>query len=135
MRLRVLAIFLICLILALSILDAPEYVRCVHTDICEFLDLHGHLDNILRSDIIKQISHAAKNNFYFILEDLIDSKELIKNLIIFYLVAILYSFKISLALKKNQNTVLLKTKHAHPLFENNLTSQTLKFIEISVILS
>ena len=135
MRLKVLAIFLVCLILALSILDAPEYVRCAHTDICEFLDLHGHLDNVLKSDIIKQISHVAKNNFYFILEDLIDSKELIKKLVIFYLIAILYSFKISLALKKNPNTFLLKTKHTLPLFENNLTSQILKLIEISVILS
>lgn len=121
--------------MALSILDAPEYVRCVDIDICEFLDIHGHLDNVLRSDIIKQISHAAKNNFYFILEDLIDSKELIKNLIIFYMLAFLYAFKISLDLKRNQDTVLLKTKHTLPLFENNLTSQTLRLIEISVILS
>ena len=135
MRLKVLAIFLVCLILALSILDAPEYVRCAHTDICEFLDLHCHLDNVLRSDIIKQISHAVKNNFYFILEDLIDSKELIKNLIIFCLPAILYSFKILLDLKKNQNTVFLKSKHTLPLFANILTSKTPKFIETSVILS
>lgn len=135
MRLKVLAIFLVCLILALSILDAPEYVRCAHTDICEFLDLHGHLDNILKSDIIKQISHAAKNNFYFILEDLIDSKELIKNLFIFYLLAILYSFKISCTYTKSKIPILLNTKHIGPLFENILTSETPKFLEISVILS
>ena len=135
MRLKVLAIFLVCLILALSILDAPEYVRCVHTNICEFLDLHGHLDNILKSNIIKQITHAAKNNFYFILEDVIDTKELIKNLIIFCLLSILYAFKISCAYTKAKNPVLLNTKHKSPLFENDLTSQTLKFLEVSVILS
>lgn len=135
MRLKVLAIFLICLILALSVLDAPEYVRCVHVDICEFLDLHGHMDNILKSDIIKQISLATKNNFYFVLEDLTDSKELLKKLIIFYLISILYVFKISCAYKKAKDHVLLNTKHKPPLFEKNLVPQTLKFIEISVILS
>ena len=134
MRLKVLAVFLVCLILALSILDAPEYVHCVHIDICEFLDLHGHLDNILRSDIIKQITHSVKNNFYFILEDLTDSKKLIKKLIIFYLVAILYVFKISCAYKK-KDTPLLSTKHKPPLFEENLVHQVLEFVEISVILS
>ncbi|MGA1863693.1 MAG: hypothetical protein ACMUHX_01390 [bacterium] len=135
MRLKVLAIFLVCLILALSILDAPEYVHCVHIDICEFLDLHGHLDNILKSDIIKRISFAAKNNFYLVLEDLTDSKELLKRLIIFYLIAILYIFKISCAYKKTKDHVLLNTKHKPPLFEKNLVPQTLKFVEISVILS
>lgn len=135
MRLKVLAIFLVCLILALSILDAPEYVHCVHIDICEFLDLHGHLDNVLRSDIIKRITHSVKNNFCFVLQDLTDIKELIKKLIIFYLVAILYVFKISCAYKKIKDTVLLSTKHKPPLFEKNLVPQALKFVEISVILS
>lgn len=135
MRLKVLAIFLVCLILALSILDAPEYVHCVHIDICEFLDLHGHLDNVLRSDIIKQITHSVKNNFYFVLKDLTDSKELIKKLIIFYLVAILYVFKISCAYTKIKNPVLLNTKYKPHFLEKNLVPQALKFIEISVILS
>jgi hypothetical protein len=135
MKLKGLAIILVCLILAMSILDAPEYVRCTSLGICEFLDLHAHLDNLFKSDMIKQISRVSKINFYSLLEDLINSKELIKNLIIFCIPAILSSFKISLALKKSKNPVLLNTRHLPPLLENNITSQTLKFIEISVILS
>jgi len=75
MKLKVLAISLICLILALSILDAPEYVRCTDIGLCEFLELHGHLDNILKSDIIRHISNIAKNNLFSMLESIINSKD------------------------------------------------------------
>ena len=123
------------MILGMSILDAPEYVRCTHLDICEFLELHAHLANVLKTDMLYHISYAEKNNFYSILENLIYSKELIKNIFIFCIPAILTSFKISLNLKKSRNPILLNAQNIHPLFENNLTSQTLEFMESSVILS
>jgi len=89
MRLKVLSIFLVCLILALSILDSPEYVRCGHIFLCEFLELHAHLEGILGSDSIKGSFLIRKDNFFSILENLLYRKELIQEIIIVCIPAIL----------------------------------------------
>ena len=135
MKLKVLAISLICLILALSILDAPEYVRCTDIGLCEFLELHGHLDNILKSDIIRHISNIAKNNLFSMLESIINSKELIQDLISFSNLAVINFSKISCTLTKNQGLDLVKKPRASPLIENNSIEQNLKIVKISVIRS
>jgi len=135
MRLRVLAIILVCLILMLSILDAPEYVRCTDTGICEFLDLHGHVADIQKSDILKHVSYIVINNFFSLLENSINSKELIQNFIIFCIPDTRDSFKISCPLLIGQNKDLEKTNHITPFKENSLYSQNLKLVQISVIRS
>jgi len=38
-----LSMVLVCLFCVLSSLDAPEYVRCGHIGVCEFLELSGDL--------------------------------------------------------------------------------------------
>lgn len=135
MKAKVLVIFLVCLILVLSILDAPEFVRCSDIGICEFLELHGLLGNILKSDIMIHICFVETNNFSSILENLINKKELIQNLIFSSIPAVLKSFKISITLIKRELIVLASTEHKFPLIENNLSSQNLKLIGISVIRS
>jgi hypothetical protein len=135
MSLKVLVIFLVCLILTIIILDSPEYVRCIHIGLCEFLETYGHLDNILKSDILRHISDVIKNDLFFIFESLINSKHLIQNLTFFLISAILKYFKILFALTKGCNTVLPNTEHTSILFENNLNVQALKLVKVSVILS
>jgi hypothetical protein len=135
MRSRVLTLFLICLIIALSILDAPEYVRCIDIGLCEFLEVTGHIMNHFKKFIIQFTSFRTKYNFFSILEETIDTRKLYKNIIILLLPAIFRFFKDSYSLIKNQVIVLLKTVHFAPLFENISCSQNLKLIEISVILS
>lgn len=135
MNIKILIVFIVCLILALSILDAPEYVRCTDIGICEFLELHGLLGNILKLDIIKHISYVATNTFSSILENLINSKELIQKFIFFSIPAILKSFKVSITLTKRQHLVLENSEHTFHSIENSLSPQNLKLVAISVIRS
>lgn len=131
MSIKILAIFLIIFLLVLNILDAPEYIHCIHIGICEFLELKAHLE----PDVKWNVLYTAKNNFFLMLENLTNSKELIQYLNIFFLPAILKSFKISCSHVKRQNRFLEKSDHPFPLIENNLTAQILKIVEISIILS
>ena len=135
MRLKVLAIFLIFLFVMLSILDAPAYVRCTDIGMCEFLDLHGHLANVLKSDIIRDFSSIILNNFFRLLENSINSKELILNFIIFCIPDSRDSFAIACPLLMGQNADLEKKSHITPFKENGLYSQNLKLVRISVIRS
>lgn len=135
MKLKVIAISVICLILSLSILDAPEYVRCTDIGICEFLEIHGHLDNILTSDIICHISHVISNNFFPMLEGIINSKERIQNLICFSNPAILNFPEISCNLIKSQDPDLAKKIPVPCLKESKSIEQNLKIVKISVIRS
>ena len=135
MRSRILTLLLICLIIALSILDAPEYVRCIDIGLCEFLEVTGHIMNHFKKFIIQFTSFSAKYNFFSILEETTDTRKLLNNIIILLLPAIFRFFKNSYSLIKNQVTILLKTVHFTPLCDNISCLQNLKFIEISVILS
>lgn len=132
---KVLAILLICLILSLSILDAPEYVRCTDIGICEFLDLHAYSANILSLDIIMRFFNAPKNKFYSVLENLIISKESIQNFVNLCIPAIIDSFKFLCPLKKEKNINFAKTEHTFHLVENDLAEQTIDILKVSVIRS
>lgn len=135
MRLKVLAIFLVLLFVMLSVLDAPAYVRCSDIGICEFLDLHGHLSNVLKSDIIRYFSSIILNNFFTLLENSINNKELILNFIIFCVPDSRDSFAIACPLLMGQNADLEKKNHITPFKENSLYSQNLKLVQVSVIRS
>jgi hypothetical protein len=123
------------LILALSILDGPEYIRCIHLGLCEFLELHGHLSNDQKSDLMENHSYKAKNIFFPIFEDLIDNKELIKNLIIFFTATILTFLKFLSPPIKRKTPYLLNIAIPSFSIENSIPLQTLKLLEISVIRS
>ena len=135
MRVKGIVIFLICLICLLSILDAPEYVRCAHIDLCEFLEIHAHLNNILKSDLIMYISHMQRNNFFSMLECIISNKKLIQNLILFCIALILSPFKIICDIKNKKDLFSKNVACTHPSVENRLIAQNLEFIKISVIRS
>ncbi len=135
MNRKALKIFLVCLILVLSVLDAPEYIRCAHIGLCEFLELNAHMSNSLKSDSINHHSRVGRDNFFSILENLIDSKELIKNLIIFYIPAILSLLEFSRIPIKREELYLRNIELLSLSIEKGMTSYTLKLLEISVILS
>jgi len=116
-------------------MDAPEYVRCTDTGICEFLDLHCHLAGIEKLDIIKRFSYAKRNNFFAMIEGSINSKELIQNFVIFCIPESLDSFKIACPLSMGQNEDLEKIRHISPFIEKNYNSHNLKLVQISVIRS
>ncbi len=128
-------IILICLILVLSILDAPEYIHCIHIGLCEFLELRGNLSNNLESDIMDHHSRLVRNNFFTFLEDLTDSNESAKGLIIFYLPFILTFLKFSSILQQKKNPYLQKIALPALLAVDNITSYSLEILEISVIRS
>ena len=132
---KVLAILLICLILSLSILDAPEYVRCTNVGMCEFLDLHAHQANILKLNTIMRFYNTAKNNYSSILENLIISKESIQSFVTLCIPAIIESFKFLFPLKKTRNKFFIKKEQTFHLAENDLTVQTIDIVKISVIRS
>lgn len=134
---KIINIILICLILALSILDAPEYIHCVHVGLCEFLEIQGNLSICLKSDITEHHSRLARNNFFIFLEDLAYtySNELAKGLILFDLPFILTSLKFSSILPKKKNLYLQKINSASFLTEDNIISISIKILEISVIRS
>lgn len=137
MRLKVVAIFLICIFLALSILDAPEYVRCMDVGICEFLELHAHSVYILNLDVMRHHSHEARNNFFSILEDIVDSKEFDKDITVCNIHSMLNTFKTFYPsiIRKDMSLLNKHKRFTSGLSQNPLKEQTLEIVEISVILS
>lgn len=136
MKGMILKIFLICLIIILSILDAPEYIQCIHIGQCEFFELNAHLSNDLKSNIMENhYSYEARNNFFSIFNNLINNNELIKNFISFYIAAILTFLNFSFLHIKRKTPYLVNIAVPSFLIENSMPSQTLKLLEISVIRS
>lgn len=135
MRLKLLSIILVCLFVMLSILDAPAYVRCNDIGICEFLDIHCHMPNVLKSDIIEHVSSFILNRFFTLLENSINRKELTLNFIIFCIPDSRDSFAISCPLLTGQDVDSEETNHITPFKENSLYSQSLKLVRTSVIRS
>lgn len=135
MNRKTLKIFLVCLILALSILDAPEYIRCTHIGFCEFLELHYHISNTLKSDLTESTSWVAVKASSLILANLKNSKEIIKGPIISYIPAVLTFFKFPYIPIKRENLYLGNIELPHPVIENSMTSPILRLLGISVIRS
>ena len=132
---KTLKIVLVCLILILSILDAPEYIHCIHIGLCEFLELSGHLSNNLKSDFKEHHPRVVRNDFFSFLENLVYSNELIKKIILFYLPFILILLKLTCLFIKKKNLYLKNIEFPSFLVENNISSYSLKLLEISVIRS
>lgn len=132
---KFLKIFLVCLILILSILDAPEYINCVHIGVCEFLEIQGQISNSLKSDNTEHHFHMARDNFFMFLEDLAYSNELAKGLFIFYLPFIQTFPKFSSILKQKKNQYLQKIMFSSFSVVNNTIFYSLELLEISVIRS
>ncbi len=137
MRIKVLAIFLVSLIISLSYFDSSEYVRCTHIVLCEFLELNAHLENTLKPDILLKDFCRIKDTFFSILENSIFSKELVQSIFIFSGPAILESFMIKYANlnMQDQDTILANNINTSPLIETSIISNNLNLVEISVIRS
>lgn len=135
MKPKALSIFLICVILALSVLDAPEYVKCTDIGICEFLELQCHLGNDIISEVIGHIFDVKRNNLFSMMENIINRKELIQNLIFFSIPAILKSIRSGYKPAKGQNIDSTDTENSTYLIENILIEENLKIVEISIIRS
>ena len=133
---KALKIFLVCLILALSLLDAPEYIRCTHLGLCEFLEFCSHFSNTSKSDLTEHHpSWISIDTFFSILEGLKNSRELIKDPTSYYIPAILTFFKFPY-IPINRETLYLKNiELSYPSIENSTSSPILRLIEISVIRS
>ena len=71
------SLILICLFIALSIFDAPEYVKCTHFVLCEFLEIRGLIPDLLDAKISGEAFLSQKNNFFSLLEGLLKGKEYI----------------------------------------------------------
>ena len=129
MRLKIIAIVLVCIIFSLSILDSPEYVHCIHLDLPGSFGLHAIVFNILKVQVISNVYYVTRDNFFSILENSLDNKE-------YFLPFILLSDHLSSVLIGCQNS---DPKHpAHPVtvfIEDNPVSKTQKLVGISIIRS
>jgi len=128
-HLRIIAILLVCIILALSIIDSPEYIHCIHLDLPGSLDLHAIVFDIIKVDIISKCSYEIRDSFFSILEDSLDHKESVISL--FFLAYHLLSFLIG-----RRNTDLGDPALSlSVLVEQPLISNVPNLIGISVIRS
>jgi len=134
-RVKGIAVFLICLICVLSLLDAPEYIRCRDIDLCEFLEIYAHLDNLHKSDLMMYLSHIPRSNFFSMLEGIVSNKDLIQDLILLCMLLILSPFKISCDIIKKEGLFSEGIAHARLLIEDILIFQNLEFIKTAVIRS
>lgn len=138
MNIKLLSMLLVCLILTLSILDAPEYINCVHIGLCEFLELSASIE-ILQPDIERHISYTTRNIFYSVLENYInitDKENSINNLNISYIPAIINSSKISFDFTKIQNGITAKQRATAVFDEESLDKRSiLSVVKTSVIRS
>jgi len=144
-------VFLVCLIFALSLLDAAEYVHCTHLDICEFLEIQGKLEDPQKERYI--LSHTKNHDDFQIhspiknfhnspfIENLIHCRISIKDDALpfdfFMLDRYINGFdKIFLCptLKKG-GTNFISQKNAYPSPKNFITSEFFKIIASSIITS
>ena len=129
MRLKIIAIFVVCIFLNLSILDTPEYIHCINPDLPDSLDLHLIVSNILKVEIISKASNMTFDNFISILENSIDSKEY------FFPLKILLDY-LSIFIKIYGNSDSEYPKHKFKiLIKENAISEITKLIGISIIRS
>ena len=121
MNTKIVAVLLVCLILLLSIFDAPEYVRCVDIGICEFLENSGVTDYF--SSFLKRLYLIITSNFYSLLENIVESKECLQDIIATCLSVFVVSFLISFVLNKKPDGITACQQH--------LYSSTTKVVTIS----
>ena len=129
MRLKIIAILLICIIFALSMLDSPEYIHSIHLDLSGSFDLHTIVTNILRVEFIFKDYYVTRDNFFSILENSIDNKES-------FLPFILITHHLSAVITDFQNTELKNPVLPFPVFtEDHPIRKTQKLVGISIIRS
>lgn len=129
MRLRIIAILLVCIIFALCILDSPEYIHCIHLDLPVSFDLHKIVMNILKVDFVCKSYYVTWDNFFSILENSIDNKES-------FLPFILVADHLLSVIIDCRNNDLESPAQPFPVFiEDNLIPKTLKLTGISIIRS
>ncbi|MGA1863974.1 MAG: hypothetical protein ACMUHX_02815 [bacterium] len=127
MRLKIIAIFVVCIFLTLSILDTPEYVHCINPDLPDSLDLHLIVSNILNVKIISKAFDITFKNFISILENSLDDKE-------YFLPLIMLSDHLSSFISKNSNSYSEYPKQTFKiLIDKNLVSEVTKLIGISIM--
>ncbi|MGA1839004.1 MAG: hypothetical protein ACMUIU_00115 [bacterium] len=126
MRLKIIAIFVVCIFFTLSILDTPEYVHCINLDLLDTSDLHVVVSNILKAEILSKFCDKTFENFISILENSIDNKE-------YFLSQIMLSDHIATIYGNSESEY---PKHRFTfLFEENAVSEITKLIGISIIRS
>lgn len=129
MRLKIIAILVVCIFLTLSILDTPEYVHCINLDLPGSIGLHATVFNILKVKIISKACNMARDNFISILENSIDNKE-------YFLPLILLYDHLSTFLTVCRNSDLKYPLHPITiLIEENAVPEITKIIGISIIRS
>gem|GEM_PF-3003375 len=58
---QLLRIFLVALICILDLMDAPEYTRCTHIGVCEFLEVYADLTETRKlENLIEAIKHLPR---------------------------------------------------------------------------
>ena len=133
-------LILTCMIFTLCILDAPEYVRCNHLGVCEFLELHANIDGF-RETIHKMTSFSKLGKYafpYFPLwgNHLINKITILPSVFMFIFsrhISPYHNYCISpLPLKKN-DYFILNQKHTSSSKENNSPSLPLLLITTSII--
>lgn len=136
MKKKLLAILLIILIASLTVLDAPEYVRCTDVGICEFLEVYAHLGNNIRSDIQKGFI-ATLNQIKY--QSLISIEETSKRSFVIYLMLyFLVLFKYLYILFNNQGNYIIHPSVFNinlPFIIVNSDNQTLRILSKIVIRS
>ena len=135
MKLKIFAICLVCLILGMGILDAPEYVRCTHLGLCEFLEFQGHLLNILQLKKMTHIMSTTRNHFFSVLEDILSRKKLIQKIFSFCIPNLLMSLKTSSPDHNARDFLIKEIGNKYPLLDIFTAMQTLALIQTTVMLS
>lgn len=135
MNMKIVAVLLVCLILFLSIFDAPEYVRCVDIGICEFLENFGVINHF--SNFLKRLFHSIISNFFSLLENIAESKECIQNIITMCLSAFILSSLISFVFNRKPDNITACLPHVFSFTTARITSpkQIAMLIGISIIRS
>lgn len=121
-------ICLIFVIIALSMLDAPAYVRCVDIGMCEFLEMQCHW----RQDYERMY---YEKYLFLIKDELKEEKTLFQDSFFLSISTIIrYSF-FEFCPQKGRKTIITQSKYKFPLVEDCPALYSLKLVEISVILS
>lgn len=118
----------------MSTFDAPEYVRCTHIGICEFLDLSGHILRTLVSDIPSRHAHAGPRNFVDILENMDNENESRRHYAFLSPPAVLRSCASLFDPSGHLKFIGLNTYQRAIAFLEDIPSQHIQIIEVSTIL-
>ena len=118
----------------MSTFDAPEYVRCTHIGICEFLDLSGHILSMLVSDMPNRHARAGPRNFVDILENMDNENESRRHYAFLSPPAVLRTCVRVFNPSGHLKFIGLNTRQRAIVFLEDIPSQHIQIIEVCTIL-